>query len=388
MPVRGPSVTRNKQVRRQDKTLACGSESDTRLNWLELGDLTKTFGEKVALDGISFGVASGEFFTIIGPSGSGKTTLLRIIGGFESPDRYQTFRLHHLDLGPVPVHRRNIATVFQHYALFPHMTVGRNVEYGLKVRGVRASERRRRALDALHLVRLGETHDRAVDTLSGGERQRVALARAIVTEPAILLLDEPLGALDEKLRGHMQFELKELQRKLGTTFIYVTHNQDEALTMSDRVAVLHDGRLQQIGTPRNVYERPRNRFVAEFMGATNLLPGVLGPSDAGGHPVVQVQGQDFPAHNTTKEEGAVGTSVWLLIRPEHFRVSSLPTPGRACLRGRIVERAYRGSDLLTTYEIGDELVVRVRDAPSADTMKTGDIAYLYCDPDNAAILLN
>jgi putative spermidine/putrescine transport system ATP-binding protein len=232
----------------------------------------KTFGEIVAIEQLSLDVAAGEFFTMLGPSGSGKTTTLRMIAGFERPDS-GSVQLAGIDVTASPPYERPVNTVFQDYALFPHMSVLDNVAYGLRVKGVSKRERRERALQALHVVRLPGVEGRRPLQLSGGQRQRVALARAIVNRPSVLLLDEPLGALDLKLRQQMQLELKAIQRELseGITFVYVTHDQDEALTMSDRIAVFSDGRLEQVGTPGEIYERPANEFVAAFVGTSNVL---------------------------------------------------------------------------------------------------------------------
>jgi len=230
----------------------------------------KNYGHVVAVDGIDLTVDEGEFFTLLGPSGSGKTTLLRLIAGFERPDGGR-IELGGRDVTSVPPHQRETNTVFQDYALFPHMTVGDNIAYGLRVKGVPAAERRDRVDRALKMVRLSGLDKRKPNQLSGGQRQRVALARAVINEPEVLLLDEPLGALDLKLRQEMQLELKRIQKQVGITFIYVTHDQEEALTMSDRVAVLANGRIEQIGPPVELYERPATEFVAGFIGISNLL---------------------------------------------------------------------------------------------------------------------
>ena len=237
---------------------------------LRLEGVSKRYGRVLAVDDVSLAVAEGEFFTLLGPSGSGKTTLLRLIAGFERPDAGR-IDLGGKDVTMVPPYARATNTVFQDYALFPHMTVAANVEYGLKVRHLPREERRRRVAEGLTLVRLTGLGYRRPNQLSGGQRQRVALARAIVNQPEVLLLDEPLGALDLKLRVEMQVELKRIQRELGITFIYVTHDQDEALTMSDRVAVLNGGRIEQLGSPVDLYEHPGNEFVAGFIGVSNVI---------------------------------------------------------------------------------------------------------------------
>ena len=232
--------------------------------------LTKRYGDVVAVDAIDLDIAQGEFFTMLGPSGSGKTTTLRMIAGFEVPDE-GTIELAGEDVSRLPPYDRPVNTVFQDYALFPHMTVQENVEYGLMVTKVKKGERRGRAQAALEMVRLGSYGGRKPSQLSGGQRQRVALARAIVNRPKVLLLDEPLGALDLKLRQEMQIELKSIQREVGITFVYVTHDQEEALTMSDRLAVFNQGRIEQVGLPADVYEHPRSEFIAGFVGVSNVL---------------------------------------------------------------------------------------------------------------------
>ncbi len=232
--------------------------------------LTKRYGDVVAVDGVDLDIPAGEFFTMLGPSGSGKTTTLRMIAGFEIPDE-GTIELAGEDVSRLPPYDRPVNTVFQDYALFPHMTVEQNVEYGLMVKKVKKGERRQRAGEALEMVRLAGYGDRKPAQLSGGQRQRVALARAIVNRPKVLLLDEPLGALDLKLRQEMQIELKSIQREVGITFVYVTHDQEEALTMSDRLAVFNQGKIEQVGPPAEVYEHPQSEFIAGFVGVSNVL---------------------------------------------------------------------------------------------------------------------
>jgi putative spermidine/putrescine transport system ATP-binding protein len=237
---------------------------------LRLRGVKKNYGHVVAAAGIDLVVEEGEFFTLLGPSGSGKTTLLRLIAGFERPDA-GTIELGGHDVTSQPPYMRQTNTVFQDYALFPHMTVGQNIGYGLRIKHVPGPERRKRVDRALAMVRLAGLENRKPNQLSGGQRQRVALARAVINEPQVLLLDEPLGALDLKLRQEMQIELKQIQKEVGITFVYVTHDQEEALTMSDRVAVMTNGQIEQIGSPVDVYERPATEFVAGFIGISNVL---------------------------------------------------------------------------------------------------------------------
>ena len=243
---------------------------------IQIRSLAKSFGTAKSLvkavDGVDLDIEAGEFLTLLGPSGSGKTTVLRMIAGFETPDS-GSILLNGKDITNLPAYERDVNTVFQDYALFPHMDVISNIEYGLKVKGVEKSERRRQALVALEQVRLSGYENRKPSQLSGGQRQRVALARALVNRPSVLLLDEPLGALDLKLRQQMQIELKQLQRQVGITFIFVTHDQEEALTMSDRIAVFDRGKIQQIDKPAAIYEKPKNSFVADFVGVSNLITG-------------------------------------------------------------------------------------------------------------------
>ena len=247
-----------------------GAAPDAARIDVRLVDLTRRFGDVTAVDSVSLEIARGEFFTLLGPSGSGKTTTLRLIAGFELPDGGR-IELAGTDVSGRPPHARDVNTVFQDYALFPHMTVRENVEYGLRIKKVPRDERRSRAGEALAMVRLADHGTRKPAQLSGGQRQRVALARAIVNRPQVLLLDEPLGALDLKLRQEMQVELKRIQGEVGITFVYVTHDQEEALTMSDRLAVFSAGRIEQVGTPADVYEHPANEFVAGFVGVSNVV---------------------------------------------------------------------------------------------------------------------
>jgi putative spermidine/putrescine transport system ATP-binding protein len=294
---------------------------------IRLSQLTKRYGDVVAVDAVQLEIARGEFFTLLGPSGSGKTTTLRMIAGFESPDAGEV-ELAGRDVTAMPPYDREVNTVFQDYALFPHMSVDDNVDYGMRVRRVSRADRDRRRADALDMVRLSGFEQRKPSELSGGQRQRVALARAIVNRPRVLLLDEPLGALDLKLREQMQVELKGIQGAVGITFVYVTHDQEEALTMSDRIAVMNDGRIEQVGAPADVYERPANPFVSGFVGVSNLL---------------ERAGRRFT------------------VRPEKVRLIE-PDEGGAGLeveRGRIRDVSYAG--MITRYlvelEAGGELQV-------------------------------
>ncbi len=301
-----------------------------------LDEVVKRFGDVVAVDGVSLDVRPGEFFSLLGPSGSGKTTCLRMMAGFEHPTSGRIL-LDGRDVSALPPFDRDVNTVFQDYALFPHMTVAQNVGYGLMVRKLPAGERARRVADALEMVRLEDLGDRKPGQLSGGQRQRVALARSLVMRPKVLLLDEPLGALDLKLRQAMQMELKEIQQEVSLTFLYVTHDQEEALTMSDRLAVFNQGRIEQIGSPAEVYERPATAFVAGFIGVSNVLEG------------------DVAARIT-------GSAQAFTVRPEKIAIVPLETEaneGHDTTTGRVREVVYLGA--LTRYIVeldgGGELVV-------------------------------
>jgi putative spermidine/putrescine transport system ATP-binding protein len=286
---------------------------------VRLEGVRKTFGDVVAVDGVDLEIEQGEFFSLLGPSGSGKTTLLRIIAGFERPDSGRV-HLRGVDVTSRPPYARQVNTVFQDYALFPHMSVGENVEYGLRVGGIGRKERAERGAAALEMVRLPGYAKRKPSQLSGGQRQRVALARAIVNRPEVLLLDEPLGALDLKLREEMQVELKRIQQEVGITFVYVTHDQEEALTMSDRLAVFSHGRIEQVAAPAEVYERPATAFVAGFVGVSNLL---------------ERDGRRFT------------------VRPEKIRMladGSTPDPRAHVESGHIQEVIYAG--MVTRYIVG------------------------------------
>ena len=270
---------------------------------IEIRGLSKAFGSVKAVDGVDLDINAGEFLTLLGPSGSGKTTVLRMIAGFEDPDT-GTINLNGNDITHLPPYERDVNTVFQDYALFPHMDVITNIEYGLRVKKVDKKERRAKALEALEQVRLSGYENRKPSQLSGGQRQRVALARALVNRPSVLLLDEPLGALDLKLRQQMQIELKELQREVGITFIFVTHDQEEALTMSDRIAVFDKGKIQQLDRPAAIYERPSNEFVAGFVGVSNLISGSAAQSLLGQSGTFTVRPEKIQISDSA---GAAGT---------------------------------------------------------------------------------
>jgi putative spermidine/putrescine transport system ATP-binding protein len=318
----------------------------TRAIAVRLDNVVKRFGDVAAVDGVSLDIVDGEFFSMLGPSGSGKTTTLRMIAGFELPTSGQIL-LHGRDVSRLAPFERDVNTVFQDYALFPHMTVGDNVAYGLVVRKVKKDERKRRVTEALRMVRLDGYEGRKPAQLSGGQRQRVALARALVNRPRVLLLDEPLGALDLKLREEMQIELKRIQQEVGITFIYVTHDQEEALTMSDRVAVFNQGRIEQIDAPAQLYEHPATRFVAGFVGTSNLLTGEAA-------------------------KAIVGRDGTFTVRPEKIHIQAPDTPAQGddvTADGTIREVVYVGPDTryVVTLDAGAELIVTQQNLATTST---------------------
>jgi len=332
---------------------------------------------------VSLTVGEGEFFSLLGPSGCGKTTLLRLLAGFESPSSGEILLAGH-DARDVPARKRDLNIVFQHYALFPHLSVARNVAFGMEMQKIPGDEIERRVADALSLVRLQGLGERMPRELSGGQQQRVALARALVTRPAVLLLDEPLGALDLKLRREMQSELKALHRRLGTTFIYVTHDQEEALAMSDRVAVMHAGQLLQVGTPHEIYDRPVSRFVAAFIGESNFLAAQVVGYD---EPDVVVN--CFGEHLRIRAERmAVGRRVTLALRPERLRVVAAGDASATNrLAGRLGECVYLGAAWRCELKLPDGSAVRVV-LPPQDyaALSIGTSVELEFAPQNVVIL--
>ena len=302
--------------------------------------LKRSFGEVRAVDGVDLDIREGEFLTLLGPSGSGKTTVLRMIAGFEKPDS-GSITLAGKDVSQLPPYERDVNTVFQDYALFPHMDVLMNIEYGLRVKGISKEERRAQALVALKQIRLEGYEDRKPAQLSGGQRQRVALARALVNKPSVLLLDEPLGALDLKLREQMQIELKALQREVGITFIFVTHDQEEALSMSDRIAIFNHGKIEQLGTPREIYENPKSAFVSEFVGQTNRI---------------EIDGMKVN------------------IRPEFVAISKSGASGDRMVQGTLRDEIFVGAS--TRYLVDTNLGYSMISTQLASDLRTGDAVML------------
>ena len=350
---------------------------------VELQGVVKRFGEEViAVDNVNLTITDGEFFSLLGPSGCGKTTTLRMVAGLELPTA-GSIRIHGEEMGLRPPNKRPVNTVFQSYALFPHMTVAANIGFGLEMRKVPMSERREQIDWAIDLVEMGNMAHRKPSQLSGGQQQRVALARALVNRPEVLLLDEPLGALDLKLRQQMQIELKNLQREVGITFVYVTHDQEEAVTMSDRIGVMHDGQLLQVDSPEAIYERPTTRFVADFIGQTNFLEATV----AAANEVVLANGDRL----LLASDQPVGTSVAVTVRPErltvHRRGDGPETRHR--LDGRVETVTYLGNAVV--YGVGIDwmhLEVRCPATLAGDRRDVGDEVTVSFEPEHAAVVID
>ncbi len=362
----------------------------SRLPAIELAGVVKKFharGEVVtAVDAIDLQIGEGEFFSLLGPSGCGKTTTMRMIAGFEEPTRGE-IRLHGQDVTGIPPNKRDVNMVFQSYALFPHMSVFENVAFGLRRKRVPRSDITRKVGEMLEIVDLGGRGERRPRELSGGQQQRVALARALVNRPRALLLDEPLGALDLKLRQAMQVELKRIQREVGITFVYVTHDQNEALTMSDRIAVMNEGRIEQLGSPREIYEHPRSRFVAGFIGTSNLLTGTVSRV-AAGQAVIEVS--DAERIVVPLREGLTaspGSPLELTVRPEKIELSAAPPASGGCaLRGTVTEVVYLGTSTnfaVTTTTGADMVVFQQNSAAARQLAARGDSIWLSWLPQHS-----
>jgi len=344
---------------------------------LRVSGLGVRYGPVVAIDRLDLTVAQGELFVLLGGSGSGKSTLLRAIGGFVQPDA-GSIALDGIDLRELPPHRRPVNTMFQSYALFPHMTVAANVGFGLRMLGLPRADTNARVVEMLDLVRLREFGARKPAELSGGQQQRVALARSLAPRPSLLLLDEPLSALDRNLRRDTREELVRLQRSLGISFILVTHDQEEALTMADRIGVMHAGRLEQVGTPAEVYEQPTSRFVAEFLGAANVLPIVLRQGRIELHDGTRIHTAASPASD----------AIWLAIRPERVSLGATDAPNR--LAGVVTQRSYAGESLSHVVRLADGTELRATTALhrglGAEVAAIGDTVTLSWQPDASIVL--
>jgi putrescine transport system ATP-binding protein len=358
--------------------------------FLRIQGVTKTYGKVYACDDVTLDIYRGELFALLGGSGSGKSTLLRILAGFEKPDRGKIL-IDGVDVTEVPPYERPVNMMFQSYALFPHMTVEQNIAFGLKQDRMPAEQIRRRVAEMLELVKMSELGKRRPDQLSGGQRQRVALARALAKQPKILLLDEPLGALDRRLREHTQFELVNIQERVGTTFIMVTHDQEEAMTMSSRIAVMDAGRIVQVSTPAALYEYPATRFVAEFIGAVNLFEGrISAQGDSTG--TVRVQCDAFGGEIVARHADPlpVGTSVSVAVRPEKIDVHEQPPQAENVAVGKVSEIAYLGDVSIYQVTTANGAVIRVQETHAQRSSEPhydwDDTLYLSWDAASAVVL--
>lgn len=342
---------------------------------IRLEKIVKSFDDNVVLNGIDLSVQENEFVTLLGPSGCGKTTTLRIIGGFEYPDQGRVF-FDGKDITDMPANQRPINTVFQNYALFPNMNVGENIAFSLRVKNKSEDEIKERVSKALKLVNLKGFENRRIDQLSGGQQQRIAMARAIVNEPKVLLLDEPLGALDLKLRQEMEYELVRFKKELGITFIYITHDQEEALTMSDKVVVMNEGYIQQEGSPQEIYDEPVNAFVADFIGDSNILSGQMVDEK-----VVKIDGIDYPCIDGTEEGFPPNRKVDVVIRPEDIDIVPY---GKGLWNGTITSKLFIGVhyEMLVESEHGKiEWLLQ-----NYDQHEVGEKIGMYVDPENIQIM--
>ena len=369
-------------IDRADETHGASGPPEIRLT-----DLSKHFRDVRAVDRVSLDIRSGEFFSMLGPSGCGKTTTLRMIGGFELPTAGR-IELRGRDVTTDPPDKRPVNMVFQNYALFPHLDVHENVAFGLRRKGVEKSDTRRRVGEALDLVHLGGYDKRKPNQLSGGQQQRVALARALVNRPNVLLLDEPLGALDLKLRKALQIELKRVQTEVGITFVYVTHDQEEALTMSDRIAVMRGGRVEQLGTPEELYERPRTRFVADFIGTSNLLSGTVEAID-GPHAVIRLSSGEMCLTAATAGI-TVGRLVELSVRPETVvldaRNGNGPSGDRGSIAAAVEQVAYLGGNVQYLVRSGGGLSITALASKAGARIPVGGAVDVTWSPGDALVL--
>ena len=339
-------------------------------------NVEKIYGENHVVKNMNMNIAEGEFLTLLGPSGCGKTTTLRMISGFEMPSS-GTIKVQDERVDKKEPYQRDVNTVFQNYALFPNMNVYDNVAYGLRVKKVPKDEIRKRVAEALKMVQLEGFEKRKTTQMSGGQKQRVAIARAIINRPKVLLLDEPLGALDLKLRKQMQIELKRLQKKLGITFVYVTHDQEEALTMSDRIAVINEGRIEQIDTPREIYEHPKTKFVANFIGETNLLDAMVLEMDED-KAVIGTEVGKATVSIDPKKKIKVNDGVTVSVRPEHMKFSRTPVDGFA-IKGVVKEQIFVGNLIKMMINLNDGTEIRINRFEEGELAEIGELVYLYWD---------
>lgn len=354
------------------------SSTDVKTGGIALHNLQKRYGGATAVDNVSLSIAPGEFISLLGPSGSGKTTTLMMIAGFEMPDSGQVL-LDDTDITRLPPHHRQLGVIFQNYALFPHMTVAENVAYPLRMRRVTKPEIEDRVCRVLDQVHLGALASRYPHQMSGGQQQRVAIARALIFDPPVLLLDEPLGALDKKLRQHLRSEIKSLHKEVGKTMIYVTHDQDEALAMSDRVAVMHEGRIRQVSAPQDIYRKPADLFVASFVGEVNLIPVNIKSGL-----VLSAAGEDLPARKWSEAD----RDATLCVRPEHLRLDTTAAETSGRIQGRIVDMTFVGDSTILEFrsDTGLQLTSKVLNRSAEAMPCIGDTCVASWAANDATIL--
>ena len=348
---------------------------------VKIENVNKQYGDNKVVKNLNLEIRKGEFLTMLGPSGCGKTTTLRMIAGFEMPTDGNIY-VEGEEIQDTEPYDRAVNTVFQNYALFPHMTIFDNVAYGLKLKKVPKDEIKQRVTEMLELVQLGGYGNRKPDQLSGGQKQRVAIARALINRPKVLLLDEPLGALDLKLRKQMQFELKRLQKKMGITFVYVTHDQEEALSMSDRIAIMYGGNLEQIGTPKEIYQKPASKFVADFIGESNIFYGTIGDIEENGDASVILENGAASAHAPECKKGEI---VFVSVRPEDMKLTDVRVPGFDIV-GQVKEIVYVGNvnKVIVTLQEGFELKINLR--PKEKLPEIGKSVFVSWDEEDAVVI--
>lgn len=347
---------------------------------IKIDNVNKKYGENTVVNNLNMEIKKGEFLTLLGPSGCGKTTTLRMIAGFETPTNGNIY-VEGQEIQNTEPYDREVNTVFQNYALFPHMNIYDNVAFGLSIKRVKKEEIKKRVMEMLDLVQLIGYENRKPDQLSGGQKQRVAIARALINRPKVLLLDEPLGALDLKLRKQMQFELKRLQRKLGITFIYVTHDQEEALTMSDRIAIMYGGNLEQIGTPREIYERPVSKFVADFIGESNIFYGVTSVNESNTASIKVENGEVSVISDNLKENEII----YVLVRPEDIKIANNQVEGFT-VEGIIKEHVYIGNVSKTIISLPEGMEIKMNTSTKNNLLEVGSKVYVYWEKEDAVVI--
>ena len=347
---------------------------------VKIDNVNKKYGDNHVVRDLFLEIKQGEFLTMLGPSGCGKTTTLRMIAGFETPTSGNIY-IEGEEIQNTEPYEREVNTVFQNYALFPHMTIYDNLAFGLSVKKVNKEEIKKRVTEILELVQLVGFENRKPDQLSGGQKQRVAIGRALINKPKVLLLDEPLGALDLKLRKQMQFELKRLQKKLGITFIYVTHDQEEALTMSDRIAIMYGGDLEQIGTPKEIYEKPKSKFVADFIGESNIFYGVADSIEKDVLKVKLENGNAIAVDSNVKNNEII----YILVRPENIKLSKVPIEGFTLL-GKVKEHVYIGNVNKTIIVLPTGIEIKMNTNPKAELLPIGSEICVYWDKEDAVVI--